>query len=113
MRTDQNVSTFFLKHRNSTPSLLMANLSLLQVSVVFNKIVESVDQPYIKLVVSELGAQVSVLECEMRLGAKLGSVHLIDFLFKGFVFVFWFFCFFFFVFFSFIYLVYYCRQLSI
>ena len=56
---------------------------LLKVSIAFNKLVETVDRRYICLDVNELSSNVSIMEYEMDVSAKLGSVHLTDYLFQG------------------------------
>jgi hypothetical protein len=50
---------------------------------VFNKLVQTVDETYICLEVNELSTNVSLTEYVMDVSAKLGSVHLTDYFFKG------------------------------
>ena len=49
----------------------------------FNKLVQAEDQTYICLEVNDLSANVSLTEYVMEIFAKLGSVHLTDYFFKG------------------------------
>lgn len=56
---------------------------LLQVSVAFNKFIQTVDEPYICLQINELSSNICIMEYEITVSAKLGSVHLTDYLFRG------------------------------
>jgi hypothetical protein len=60
-----------------------ARTHVFKVSVVFNKIIQKVDQNYICLEVNELSTNVSVMEYVMEVSAMLGSIHLTDYCFKG------------------------------
>ncbi|CAB4016267.1 Hypothetical predicted protein [Paramuricea clavata] len=61
---------------------MSGEFSIKKVSVVFNKLIQTVDQTYICLEVNEISTNVSLMEYVMDVSAKLGSVYLTDYIFK-------------------------------
>ncbi|XP_028401865.1 vacuolar protein sorting-associated protein 13C-like [Dendronephthya gigantea] len=70
------------KHPKANKIKLSAEFSIEKVFVAFNRFIQTVDEPYICLEINELSSNICVMQYEMTVSAKLGSVHLTDYLFR-------------------------------